>query len=195
MLPENVRERIYVVAIMNGGRISAQALAIIAMIHGMDKEDSALFKQFCEENSIAVYDESDEAESESDNEDESEEEILDGDNSVLLDWSEVESICSESRMYVESLEVPKKVEHIKELLLYAADWMSLQKVKVIVYRFGLDGKGAHTMEETAREFGISPREVCRIEAEIFKVKDTLRRQRERRDFFAKESDRERKDSI
>lgn len=189
MLPENVRERIYVVAAMNGGRISAQALAIIAMIHGMDKEDIVLFKKFCDENSIVVYDESDEAESEAYYEDESEE-LQDDDDYEFMDCLEAESTDNEVRAYVESLEVPKKVEHIKELLLHVTGWMPMQNVRVIVYRFGLDGKGAHSMEETAREFGMTPHLVCRIETELFKVKDAIRRQRERREFFVKASERD-----
>ncbi|MBU1863596.1 MAG: sigma-70 family RNA polymerase sigma factor [Candidatus Omnitrophica bacterium] len=87
----------------------------------------------------------------------------------LMDLIEDESL---SRPYEEAHQVSKS-ERIETLLNYVSE----REKKILILRFGLHNHDAHTLEETAQQFGITRERVRQIEfAALKKIRDQLKEQ-------------------
>ena len=86
----------------------------------------------------------------------------------------------------EEAEDPGSFDITEEIrkLLEESERLSPREKDVISFRFGLDGNGVHTLEETGNTFGITRERVRQIENKLIRHRHSLRRAKKIRDFYA-----------
>lgn len=155
MLTKDMKDRISVVAAINGGRISIQSLKLIAMTYNEEDTLEAL-KAYCEEKHIVVYDDLEGYVEETPAEDDED------DTSVILSLNDLVIEPEPLPEWVDSLNYTSVSENLKEVLRWQLPELDSHDRELVIYLFGLKDEPLHTYAEAADKFGISHERVRQI---------------------------------
>ena len=153
MLTKEFLNHLLVVAAVGGKHeISSSDLDFLFWKYQLTDDEKALARDFLRSRSINVV----EAGNDSQKEDNGEGELIDED-------AEEDELCYMELNDEAENRPPEELRAFLPAIEYNWYKLTSREKMVLVYRFGVAGEAAHTLEETADAFGVSPERIKQIE--------------------------------